>query len=256
MKQISTEELGADLNTIFDRINRNHEIFSVMREKNQAVVILDAGDYRRLTEHIRFEFRERTSQVGKARETIFPDNMNASEALILSALHTGKISESYRLMRKWETTEKKHPMSEAAGKATEIMRKYHLTDRDIGQAFRILSDLLGERKICIRSADFSIKTYRGDEWIHYNYHLELAKPELLPELETELNVRLSSSLTPELFEALEIDISAEGEEQLCMAEDISKVIASDNRLMQGLNEARQGMRERIPGLSYEDIFGE
>ncbi|MDM8549757.1 hypothetical protein QUF72_06760 [Desulfobacterales bacterium HSG2] len=52
------------------------------------------------------------------------------------------------------------------------------------------------------------------------------------------------------------DISDEGADSLCMTEDISKVIASDDVLMQSLNEARQGMREGTPGLSYEDVFGE
>ncbi|MDM8549754.1 hypothetical protein QUF72_06745 [Desulfobacterales bacterium HSG2] len=67
---------------------------------------------------------------------------------------------------------------------------------------------------------------------------------------------MSSLLPSEIFGALEIDISAEGADLLCMTEDISEVIASDDVLMQSLNEARQGMREGTPGLSYEDVFGE
>lgn len=54
MEQITADELGADLNTIFDRINQNHEIFSVIRDKNHAVVILDAEDYKRLVKQNHF----------------------------------------------------------------------------------------------------------------------------------------------------------------------------------------------------------
>ncbi len=50
MEQITIDELNADIKAIFDRINRDHEVFSVMRNKNQAVVILDGEDYRSLTE--------------------------------------------------------------------------------------------------------------------------------------------------------------------------------------------------------------
>ncbi len=138
---------------------------------------------------------------------------------------------------------------------TIIMKQHHLTDKDIEQAFRVLSDLLDEQGIRIQTADFSIRTHKGDDWIHYNCHLDLAKPELLPGLETELNVRLSS-LPPDVSEALEIDITADRADLLCLTEDISEVIAANDELMQGINEARQGMREGIPGLSYEDVFGE
>jgi len=133
------------------------------------------------------------------------------------------------------------------------MRRHHLTDKDVEQAFRVLSDLLNEQEIRIQSAEFSIETHRGTDWIHYNCHLDMANTELLPGLETELNVRLSS-LLPEIFEVLEIDITAEGSDVLCMAEDISEVITANDAFMKRINDAGQGMQEGVPGLSYEDVF--
>lgn len=251
MEQITADELSADLSTIFDRVSRNHEIFSVIWNKNQAVVILDAEEYKRLAKQNYPELIRKTSQDRKIHETFSDD----SDTLILSALHAGRISESYRLLQKHGNTENAHPLSESLEKATGIMKQHRLTDKDIGQAVRVLSDLLREQGIRIQSADFSVRTYKEDEWIHYNFHLDLAKSELLPGLETELNERLSS-LPPEMFEALEIDITADGADVLCMTEDISDVITSNDGLMQRINEARQGMREGVAGLSYEEIFGD
>jgi len=254
MEQITADELSTDLSTIFDRVNRNHEIFSVIWNKNQAVVILDAEEYKRLAKQNYPGIIGETSQDRKIHET-FSDDSNVPDTPILSALHTGKISESYHLIQKHGNTGKTHPLSESLEKATGIMKQHHLTDKDIGQAVRILSDLLREQGIGIQSADFSVRTYKGDEWIHYNFHLDLAKPELLSRVETELNIRLSA-LPPEMFEALEIDITADGADALCMTGDISEVITSNDGLMQRINEARQRMREGVAGLSYEEIFGE
>ncbi len=254
MEHITPDELNADLNTIFDRVNRNHEIFSVIRDKNQAIVILDARDYIRLTKQTHLAFPGEISQVRKDDETFSPDS-KSSDALILSALYGGRITESCDLVQNRKDTEKPHPLSEAIGRATDIMKRHNLTDRDIGKACRILSDLLDEHGIAIQSADFSIKTYKGDEWIHYDYHLGMSSPELLPGLETELNLRLSS-LPSEIFEALEIDITANGADSLVMIGDISEVIAANDALMQRINQGRQEMREGIPSLSYEEVFGE
>jgi antitoxin YefM len=50
MEQISTHEIRTNLTIIFDRINHNHEVMFVKRNKTQSVVLLDANDYNSLME--------------------------------------------------------------------------------------------------------------------------------------------------------------------------------------------------------------
>jgi len=50
MEQISTHEIRTNLTIIFDRINHNHEVMFVKRNKTQSVVLLDADDYNSLME--------------------------------------------------------------------------------------------------------------------------------------------------------------------------------------------------------------
>ncbi len=52
MEQISTHEIKTNLTTIFDRINCNHEVMEVVRNKTQSVVLLDANDYSSLMETV------------------------------------------------------------------------------------------------------------------------------------------------------------------------------------------------------------
>ncbi len=50
MKQISIHEIKTNPNTIFDRINCNHEVMQVVRNETQSVVLLDANEYNSLME--------------------------------------------------------------------------------------------------------------------------------------------------------------------------------------------------------------
>ena len=50
MKQISIHEIKTNPNTIFDRINYNHEVMQVVRNNTQSVVLLDANEYNSLME--------------------------------------------------------------------------------------------------------------------------------------------------------------------------------------------------------------
>ncbi len=50
MEQITVNEMRTHFTTVFDRINQNHEVISVMRNENQSVVLLDAEDYNSLME--------------------------------------------------------------------------------------------------------------------------------------------------------------------------------------------------------------
>jgi antitoxin YefM len=50
MEQISTHEMKTNLSLIFDRINHNHEVMKVVRNKTQSVILLDANDYNSLME--------------------------------------------------------------------------------------------------------------------------------------------------------------------------------------------------------------
>ncbi len=50
MEQISTHEMKTNLSLIFDRINHNHEVMIVKRNKTQSVILLDANDYNSLME--------------------------------------------------------------------------------------------------------------------------------------------------------------------------------------------------------------
>lgn len=247
MQQITAEQFSAELGTIFDRINRNREVFSVIRNKNQAVVVMDAEDYRRLAGQNHFSFSEESPRTSPDPEL--------SDDPILSALRTGRIAECCCLIREQEKTGKKHPLSEAAEKAAGIMKQHSLTDKDTGQAFAVLRDLLGEHGIRSRSADFSLETYKGTERIQCLCHLDMPDSERLPALKAELNIRLSA-LPSRIFEALEIDITADGADSLCMSGDISGTIAANGEMMQRIHEAAQGMREGIPGLSYKEVFGE
>ncbi len=178
------------------------------------------------------------------------------ESKLYEMLYAGKITESYDVIQEWESvTEKKHPLSASVRKAIEIMRQHRLKDKDIEQTFDILFNVLDRYDFHIQSADFHIETYKKTNWIYYNFHLDLATPELFPRLETELHVRLSSELEPEIFEAFEIDITADKADSLQMTQEISDVITSNDALMERINKARQGMREGVPGLSYEEVFG-
>jgi antitoxin YefM len=47
---IPLQELGNNLNTIFDRIVLRHEVFSVQKSPGQAIVMLDAAEYAGLIE--------------------------------------------------------------------------------------------------------------------------------------------------------------------------------------------------------------
>lgn len=50
MNQITANEMRTHFTTIFDRVNQNHEVVSVVRNENQSVVLLDAEDYNSLME--------------------------------------------------------------------------------------------------------------------------------------------------------------------------------------------------------------
>ncbi len=183
-----------------------------------------------------------------------PFYLAALNTLIFSGLYMGRINEVYGFIQKQNKIGESHPLSENVRKAVEIMERCEVTDKETGQIFRIMSDLLAERKIYIRSADFSIKEDGDEEWIQYNYNLD-TEPESLPETETELNIRLSGKVSPHVFDAVEIDVTAPGAESLCLSEDISDVIMADDSLMGKINKARHEMREGVRYLSHKEVFG-
>jgi tetratricopeptide (TPR) repeat protein len=183
-----------------------------------------------------------------------PFYLPALNTLIFSNLYMGRMNETLDLIRKQNKIGETHPLSEDVRKAVEIMERYKVTDKETEQLFRIMSDLLAERKIYIRSADFSIMTDGDEEWIHYNYDLD-TEPELLPETETELNIRWSERLSPHVFNAVETDVTAPGDDALCLSEDISDVITANDSLMEKINRARHEMREGIRYLSHKEVFG-
>ncbi|HEW98661.1 MAG: type II toxin-antitoxin system Phd/YefM family antitoxin [Candidatus Parabeggiatoa sp. nov. 3] len=50
MEQISAHEIETNLTGVFNRVNQNHEVISVVRNESQSVVLLDANDYNGLME--------------------------------------------------------------------------------------------------------------------------------------------------------------------------------------------------------------
>jgi len=183
-----------------------------------------------------------------------PFYLAALDTLIFSSLYMGRISEVLDLIRKQNKIGESHPLSEDVRKAVEIMERYKVTDKETEQIFRIMSDLLAERKIYIRSADFSIVADGDEEWIHYNYDLD-TEPELLPETETELNIRWSGIVSPHVFNAVETDVTAPGDDSLCLPKNISDVIMANGPLMEKINKARHEMREGVRYLSHKEVFG-
>jgi antitoxin YefM len=50
IQQVSFQECNTHFSSIFERVSKNHEVISVQKEPEQAVVILDAQEYNSLVE--------------------------------------------------------------------------------------------------------------------------------------------------------------------------------------------------------------
>ncbi|MDM8565065.1 type II toxin-antitoxin system Phd/YefM family antitoxin [Candidatus Halobeggiatoa sp. HSG11] len=50
MEQVTINDVKTNLNHIFNRVNQNHEVISVIRDKKQSVVLMDADEYNSLME--------------------------------------------------------------------------------------------------------------------------------------------------------------------------------------------------------------
>ena len=50
MEQVTINDVKTNLNHIFNRVNQNHEIISVVRDKKQSVILIDADEYNSLIE--------------------------------------------------------------------------------------------------------------------------------------------------------------------------------------------------------------
>ena len=50
MEQVTINDIKTNLNHIFNRVNQNHKVISVVRDKKQSVILIDADEYNSLME--------------------------------------------------------------------------------------------------------------------------------------------------------------------------------------------------------------